>query len=44
MEQQRHLIQKKNSLHDNSLSAEIRRFYVDFEYYIPRMKPTQREI
>lgn len=35
---------EKNSLHDNSLSAEIRRFYVDFEYYIPRMKPIQREI
>ena len=35
---------EKNSLHDNNLSAEIRRFYVDFEYYIPRMKPIQREI
>lgn len=35
---------EKNSLHDNSLSAEIRRFYVDFEYYIPRMKPIQRDI
>ena len=34
---------EKNSLHDNSLSAEIRHFYVDFEYYIPRMKPIQME-